>query len=577
MSGAARVQKKVLILLLVVLVGVITSAYFVYTSLSEIVTDLTEEARPDESLLQMKEMLYHLSDAENNIKSYALTQDVNYLNAYYENYTEANASIDSLRNLTDAEKNPENEIDMLDSLVSKKFDLLDNLLMLQGESRVMTALEKISLEIDPDENIADHQNQNKQQGEANEQEEKNFFDRLLNKRKKNKKNEDESLETEQTDNSLFAEKITVDELNEEIETIQREEERIDKKLKAQELELIQADKAVMDEIRKIISTMEEREKLNMDEKLELADDTSFKTKILIGFFCLLTCALLAVAVVIVNKYIVRNEAFKIALKRAKHETDLKNREITDSITYAKKIQEALLPDEQKLSENLHDYFVFYEPKDIVAGDFYWIEKSGNKTFIAVADCTGHGVPGAMVSVVCSTALNRCVREFDLQTPAEILDRCRSMVIDALASGNQLVKDGMDIALIAIDNVAQDNEEIIVEYAGANNPLYMIIENNLQELRADKQPVGLYQHQIPFTNHKITLKKGTMLYLFSDGYADQFGGPQGKKFKYRPFQEMLKKTASLESNKQLHYVRDNFIAWRGSFEQIDDVCVVGIRL
>ncbi|MBK7130420.1 MAG: SpoIIE family protein phosphatase [Crocinitomicaceae bacterium] len=575
MSGAARVQKKVLILLLVVLVGVITSAYFVYTSLSEIVTDLTEEARPDESLLQMKEMLYHLSDAENNIKSYALTQDVNYLNAYYENYTEANASIDSLRNLTVSEKNPAHDIDTLDSLVSKKFDMLDNLLLLQGESRVMTALEKISLEIEPENNSSN--GQNNENTELQEREEKNFFDRLLNKRKKNKKNEDENSSTAPEDNTLFAEKITVDELNAEIETIQLEEERIDKKLKAKELELIQADKAVMDEIRKIISTMEEREKLNMDEKLALADDTSFKTKIMIGFFCLLTCALLAIAVVIVNKYIVRNEAFKIALKRAKHETDLKNKEITDSITYAKKIQEALLPDEQKLSENLNDYFVFYEPKDIVAGDFYWIEKSANKTFIAVADCTGHGVPGAMVSVVCSTALNRCVREFELQTPAEILDKCRNMVIDALASGNQLVKDGMDIALIAIEHASHSSNEINVEYAGANNPLYMIIENNLQELRADKQPVGLYQHQTPFTNHKITLKKGTMLYLFSDGYADQFGGPQGKKFKYRPFQEMLKKNSGLETEKQLHFIRDNFMSWRGSFEQIDDVCVVGIKV
>ncbi|MBK8926270.1 MAG: SpoIIE family protein phosphatase [Crocinitomicaceae bacterium] len=575
MSGAARVQKKVLILLLVVLVGVITSAYFVYTSLSEIVTDLTEEARPDESLLQMKEMLYHLSDAENNIKSYALTQDVNYLNAYYENYTEANASIDSLRNLTVSEKNPAHDIDTLDSLVSKKFDILDNLLLLQGESRVMTALEKISLEIEPENNSSN--GQNNENTELQEREEKNFFDRLLNKRKKNKKNEDENSSTAPEDNTLFAEKITVDELNAEIETIQLEEERIDKKLKAKELELIQADKAVMDEIRKIISTMEEREKLNMDEKLALADDTSFKTKIMIGFFCLLTCALLAIAVVIVNKYIVRNEAFKIALKRAKHETDLKNKEITDSITYAKKIQEALLPDEQKLSENLNDYFVFYEPKDIVAGDFYWIEKSANKTFIAVADCTGHGVPGAMVSVVCSTALNRCVREFELQTPAEILDKCRNMVIDALASGNQLVKDGMDIALIAIEHASHSSNEINVEYAGANNPLYMIIENNLQELRADKQPVGLYQHQTPFTNHKITLKKGTMLYLFSDGYADQFGGPQGKKFKYRPFQEMLKKNSGLETEKQLHFIRDNFMSWRGSFEQIDDVCVVGIKV
>lgn len=209
MSGAARVQKKVLILLLVVLVGVITSAYFVYTSLSEIVTDLTEEARPDESLLQMKEMLYHLSDAENNIKSYALTQDVNYLNAYYENYTEANASIDSLRNLTVSEKNPAHDIDTLDSLVSKKFDMLDNLLLLQGESRVMTALEKISLEIEPENNSSN--GQNNENTELQEREEKNFFDRLLNKRKKNKKNEDENSSTAPEDNTLFAEKITIDE------------------------------------------------------------------------------------------------------------------------------------------------------------------------------------------------------------------------------------------------------------------------------------------------------------------------------------------------------------------------------
>lgn len=252
--------------------------------------------------------------------------------------------------------------------------------------------------------------------------------------------------------------------------------------------------------------------------------------------------------------------------------ELKNKEITDSITYAKRIQEAILPAYSFVQENLNNVFVLYKPKDIVAGDFYWLEQKGDKVLLASADCTGHGVPGAMVSVVCNNALNRAVREFNLDNPAEILNKVREIVVDTFSQHKSDVKDGMDIALISYNP-----KTLELEYAGANNSFYLISDRKLRIIKADKQPIGKYAIEKAFTNHKVELKPGDTFYIFTDGYVDQFGGDKGKKFKYKPFLDMLLSIQNMSLEDQKAFIDDVFEEWRGRYEQIDDICIIGVRV
>ncbi len=281
-----------------------------------------------------------------------------------------------------------------------------------------------------------------------------------------------------------------------------------------------------------------------------------------------------IAIVSVIFVLIRVRKAKKEIEKQKHIVDEKNREITDSISYAKRLQDAILPVQSLLNKAISENFVLYLPKDIVAGDFYWLESIEGKVLIAAADCTGHGVPGAMVSVVCHNALNRAVREFKLSSPAKILDKVTELVIETFAMSNHKVKDGMDISLCSID--FKSNE---VVYAGANNSLYIIKKEGgeLQEIKADKQPVGAYENLKPFTDHIVKLHKGDLIYLFTDGYPDQFGGAKGKKLKYKPFKELIKKqhTRAMDDQKEIlsEYIRD----WRGDYEQVDDICIVGIRI
>ncbi|MEO9533124.1 MAG: SpoIIE family protein phosphatase [Crocinitomicaceae bacterium] len=253
----------------------------------------------------------------------------------------------------------------------------------------------------------------------------------------------------------------------------------------------------------------------------------------------------------------------------------KNNEILDSIKYAKRIQNAIIPSAEAIAKNLNESFVLYQPKDIVAGDFYWMEVIGDTVLLAVADCTGHGVPGAMVSVVCHNALNRSVREFKLTSPSKILDKTRELVVEAFSENQAGVKDGMDITLCAWHK--KDNS---IEWAGANNPLYLIRANNSSEIEIvnpDKQPIGNYETSLLYTNHKLKLTKGDIFYLFSDGYMDQFGGENGKKFKYSNFRNLLLKINKTPMPKQGEALVNTFQNWKGELEQLDDVCVIGVRV
>ncbi len=274
------------------------------------------------------------------------------------------------------------------------------------------------------------------------------------------------------------------------------------------------------------------------------------------------------------------EEQNVLIQHQKHEVEEKNKEITDSINYAKRIQEAILPSRYSLVENLKNGFVLYKPKDIVAGDFYWLEKVGNKIYFAAADCTGHGVPGAMVSVVCSNALSKALLEEGITEPGKILDRTRELVIEKFSKSGSDVKDGMDISLCVL-NMENDSDNL--QWSGANNPLWIIRKDavELEELKADKQPIGKYGEPKPFTTHRINLKAGDSFYIFTDGYADQFGGVvegsgAGKKFKAATFKKLLLSIQDKSMDEQKELINSTFENWRGELEQVDDVCVIGVR-
>lgn len=255
---------------------------------------------------------------------------------------------------------------------------------------------------------------------------------------------------------------------------------------------------------------------------------------------------------------------------------MKNKEITDSIQYAKRIQESILPPDSHIAQLIPDSFIFYRPKDIVSGDFYWAEEWGGKTMIAVADCTGHGVPGAFMSIVGHNLLDQAVTVYGLDKPSLILNFINKQLYKILHQGSEseLVKDGMDIGLVAID---RKNKKL--EFAGAFNSLWIVRGKELTEVQADRMPVGALMGEITqnFSSKELDFLPGDRIYLLSDGFADQFGGPQGKKFKARQLKQLLIDTASLPMKEQGEKISAGFDAWRGNLEQIDDVCVVGVRL
>jgi serine phosphatase RsbU (regulator of sigma subunit) len=252
------------------------------------------------------------------------------------------------------------------------------------------------------------------------------------------------------------------------------------------------------------------------------------------------------------------------------EVEAQKQEIIASINYAKRIQEAIFPSDKLVKEYLPNSFVLYKPKDIVAGDFYWMEHKNNKILFAAADCTGHGVPGAMVSVICNNALNRSVREYGLTNPGEILDKARKIVIQEFEKSDEEVQDGMDIALCSLEG----NK---LQYAGAHNPLWLIRNGEIVETKANKQPIGKFYSPLPYTTHSFDLEKEDTLYIFSDGYVDQFGGEKGKKFKAKAFRELLLAMQDKTMEEQRSLIEETFEKWRGNIEQIDDVCVIGIRI
>jgi serine phosphatase RsbU (regulator of sigma subunit) len=261
-------------------------------------------------------------------------------------------------------------------------------------------------------------------------------------------------------------------------------------------------------------------------------------------------------------------------KRITEQKDLieeKNKDIVDSIQYAQRIQLALLPSRNNLKGMFPGSFLYFQPKDIVSGDFYWIFQNEDYRFVAVGDCTGHGVPGALMSVLGINLLNEIVENKAVFKPSEILNELRSGIISAFDKEGKSseYKDGMDISILRINRKA--NTYVL---AAANNSVYHISGSGLEERNADRQPVGFSHELKPFNEQESSYQKGDLLVLFTDGFADQFGGPKNKKFRYKPFREILVQGQNEDPEKIL---AATFESWKGSLEQVDDVCVLGIRL
>ncbi len=252
-----------------------------------------------------------------------------------------------------------------------------------------------------------------------------------------------------------------------------------------------------------------------------------------------------------------------------------NQEIMASINYAKRIQTTILPSEKTLNEQLGDHFVYFKPRDIVSGDFYWCVNHVDQdvVWIAAADCTGHGVPGAFVSFVCHKALNECVNDHHITEPAAVLDKATELVESAFGGGvSEDVKDGMDIALCKITLSTKK-----MEFAGAHNPAYVVRKGELMEFKGDRQPIGAYEYRKPFNGHQIDLQESDMVYLASDGFLDQFGGPKNKRYQSKRFREFLVSISALKPADQQTKLESELIAWQGDEQQIDDVLVMGIRV
>lgn len=276
----------------------------------------------------------------------------------------------------------------------------------------------------------------------------------------------------------------------------------------------------------------------------------------------------------------------------------KNSEILDSINYAKRLQSAILPRQKTIKKHFPNSFVFFKPKDVVSGDFYFMDvvegsdnnQNGKKlVYYVAADCTGHGVPGAMVSIVGANGLKRCIQEFGLRDPGEILDRLASLVVDNFSQSEETIRDGMDIALCCIEY--EKDLPKTLHYAGANNPLWIINPKRKNipeaahsfkqgggfEIKADKQAIGYTEKIKPFTTHSVTLESGDTIYSFSDGFPDQFGGEKGKKYKSANFKNFLLSIYDQDMSEQRNRIAKEFEEWKYNQEQIDDVCIIGVRL
>lgn len=314
---------------------------------------------------------------------------------------------------------------------------------------------------------------------------------------------------------------------------------------------------------------EKKEKQIQVQKLELKQNRILKYAMTGGLLMLVLLSF-----VIYNRYRVKKKA-NARLGAAYNLIEEKNIAITDSIEYAKTLQEAILPDKNEIRKALPRYFIYFQPKDIVSGDFYWFYKKEEKIVIAAADCTGHGVPGAFVSMMCNNLLNHAIIEQGILDPGEILTEVNKGVTFAFRQEGALARasDGMDVALCVIDK--QKNK---IEYAGAQRPLLQIRDGQMEEIKPDKAPIGgRVDTMYEFSTRTLEIKEGDRFYMFSDGYADQFGGPKGKKFMIKRLKEMLLEISNKPFDEQRSHIHQVLTDWQGTTERVDDILVMGFEV
>jgi serine phosphatase RsbU (regulator of sigma subunit) len=269
----------------------------------------------------------------------------------------------------------------------------------------------------------------------------------------------------------------------------------------------------------------------------------------------------------------KDQALKL-IELQKFELELKDKNITDSLIYAQRIQEALLPSESYFRKHFSDSFILFKPKNIVSGDFYWIGEKGEKVFVVAADCTGHGVPGALMSMIGLKIIEKTINEDNIEIPSmilEVMNKGLEKTFSREKNIGTIIRDGMDIGLCVIDRKRKK-----LEYAGAFLPLYLIREGNLIEISADKIIIGMNPEGLSYLDHEINLLDDDIFYIFSDGYVDQFGGSENKKFMYRRFRYLLMTIHNFPVNDQKAILEENIKTWMGNNEQVDDMMVIGFR-
>ncbi len=325
---------------------------------------------------------------------------------------------------------------------------------------------------------------------------------------------------------------------------------------------------------------QELQRLEAENK-QAVSNAEIKSQKKLTTYAIIALVVLSGLIVIVFRSYNQKRKANFIISKQKELVEHKNKEIVDSINYAKYIQSALLPSDKIINDLPFECFVLFKAKDIVSGDFYWVHQNKIKSdsiYIAAVDCTGHGVPGALVSVVGNNGLNRCVDEFGITNTGKILDKLTELVEETFENSANELKDGMDISLLKIETSVGSSDKIKVQWSGANNPLWILRRNSelIEELKADKQPIGKFINKNEFHSHDFEFEKGDRIYLFTDGYADQFGGPKGKKFKYKQLEDLLVSTSRLSLKNQKNELELVFNTWKKNLEQVDDVCIIGVQ-
>lgn len=327
----------------------------------------------------------------------------------------------------------------------------------------------------------------------------------------------------------------------------------------------------LNNMQKAMELKQKETELNLQKEKELAIKEAEKQKqtyVTIGIIIIL--ALTVIFSFFLYKRFKLTNSQKEIIEKQKHLVEEKQKEIVDSITYAKRIQNTLLANKEMMDVNLPENFVLFKPKDIVSGDFYWITESNKNFYLAVCDSTGHGVPGAFMSLLNIGFLSEAINEKDILNPNEVFNYTRKRLVSSISKDGQ--QDGFDGILLRFNSESRK-----YSYTAANNSPVIVSNGILTELAADKMPVGKGERNESFAMHEINAQKGDMLYLYTDGFADQFGGPKGKKFKYKQLNDLLLTNASKPLREQHQILEEAFEKWKGELEQVDDVCIIGIRL